>query len=77
MDKLKGDRPIFALVVVSFLLSTVVSLVSLHVISQRNVREINKVLATRVYNNIIGVLSEPIMVARTMANDSYLASAIA
>jgi diguanylate cyclase (GGDEF)-like protein len=77
MDKLKGDRPIFVLVVVSFLLSTVVSLVSLHVISQRNVREINKVLATRVYNNIIGVLSEPIMVARTMANDSYLASAIA
>lgn len=76
MGKFKKDRPIFALVVVSFLLSTAVSLVSLHIISQRNVREINKVLATRVYNNIIGVLSEPIMVARTMANDSYLASAI-
>ena len=76
MNKTRSDRHIYILVVVSFLLSTVVSLVSLHIMSQHNVREMNKVLATQVYDHIIGELSEPIMVARTMANDNYLASTL-
>lgn len=70
-------RNAFVLVFVSFLLSTVVSLVSLHVMSQRNVREMNKVLATQIYDHIKGELSGPIMAARTMSNDYFLASVIA
>ncbi|MBO7675483.1 MAG: GGDEF domain-containing protein [Atopobiaceae bacterium] len=77
MNRARSDRFIVVLVAVSFLLSTVVSLVSLHVMSQRNVREMNKVLATQVYDHIIGELSEPIMVARTMASDRYLSATLA
>lgn len=76
MGRLRSSRLLFILVVMSFLLSTVVSLVSLHVMNRRNVREMNKVLATQVYDHIIGELSEPIMVARTMSNDSFLADAL-
>ena len=70
-------RNAFALVFVSFLLSTIVSLVSLHMMSQRNVREMNKVLATQIYDHIYSELSGPIMAARTMSSDCFLANVIA
>ncbi|MBR3325886.1 MAG: GGDEF domain-containing protein [Atopobiaceae bacterium] len=70
-------RNAFALVFVSFLLSTIVSLVSLHMMSQRNVREMNKVLATQIYDHIYSELSGPIMAARTMSNDYFLAHVMA
>ena len=62
----------FALVIVSFLLSTLVSLFSLHLMNERNVREMNRVLTTQVYDYIMGELSGPIMSARTMASNSFL-----
>lgn len=65
-------RLAFALVIVSFLLSTAVSLVSLHSMNQRNVREMNRVLATQVHDFIRSELSGPITAARTMAANSFL-----
>lgn len=65
-------RSAFALVVVSFLLSTVVSLMSLHAMSRHNVREMNKVLATQIYDYMSSELTGPIMAARTMSSNSFL-----
>ncbi len=73
----KTHRRAFVLVVVSFLLSTCVSLISLQMMAQRNVREVNRVLATQVYDHIVGELSEPITVARTMAHSNYLHNTLA
>ena len=73
----KTHRRAFTLVVVSFLLSTCVSLASLHFTNKRNVREMNRILATQVYDHIVGELSEPITVARTMANSSNLYETLA
>ena len=56
----------------SFLLSTGVSLFSLHLMSEHNEREVNKVLATQVYEYISSELSGPIMAARTMSSNSFL-----
>ena len=66
----------FALVIVSFLLSTSVSLLSLHIMSERNMREMNKVLATQVYDYISSELSKPIIAARTMSSNSFLVNAL-
>lgn len=66
----------FALVIVSFLLSTAVSIFSLHTMSRHNAREMNKVLATQVYDYISTELSGPIMAARTMASNSFLVDAL-
>lgn len=62
----------FVMVVVSFLLSTTVSLVSLHVMGQRNVHEMNKVLTTQIYDYITNEVAGPITAARTMASTSFL-----
>ena len=59
----------FALVFASFVLSTISSLVSLHVVMRDNVRTMNKVIAMRIYDNISYELSEPISVAKTMSCD--------
>lgn len=69
-------RPAFALVIVSFLLSTIVSLMSLHTMHQRNTREVNKMLATQVYDFIASETSGPITAARTMASTSFLVDAL-
>ena len=70
--RIRGKRSIYALVIVSFMLSTIVSLVSLYVMGQTNVREMSRVLATQIYDHIVGELSEPIIVSKTMANNSFL-----
>lgn len=72
MSRSKITKFAFAIVLISFLLSTFVSLWSLNMMSERNKRELGKVLASRIYDSISGGLSEPVMVARTMANDSFL-----
>lgn len=76
MDAALGKRSpirfVFALVIVSFLLSTTVSLLSLHTMNQHNMRETNKMLATQVYDYIGNELSRPIMAARTMASNTFL-----
>lgn len=66
----------FAMVLVSFMLSTAVSLWSLHRMGQSNMREIDTVLAARVYETIARTLNEPITIARTMAHDSFLITAL-
>ena len=76
MGKDRENRRVVILVVLSFLLSTGVSLASLHIISRQNVREMNKVLATQIYDHIISELSEPIMVARAMSHDTFLADTL-
>ncbi len=66
----------FALVIASFILSTVVSLASLCLMLEHNVRETNRVLAMQIYDYTNSELSGPIMTARTMANNSFLVDAL-
>ena len=56
----------------AFLLSTVISLVSLHSMVRHNQRELNKVLAAQIYDTISIELSEPAVIARTMSYDRFL-----
>ncbi len=72
MNRTRITRLAFVIVVVSFLLSTFVSLLSLHLMSRRNQQELSRLLAARIYDMIASELSEPIIVARTMANDSFM-----
>lgn len=72
LSKHNVSRLTFVIVLVSFLLSTFVSLWSLNLMSQRNDRELNKMMAARIYDAISSELSEPVTVALTMANDSFL-----
>ena len=72
LQRTKRKRSLYAIVIVSFLLSTIVSLVSLYVMGQNNVREMSKVLATQIYDHIVSELSEPITVSKTMAHNSFL-----
>ncbi|MBR4538661.1 MAG: GGDEF domain-containing protein [Clostridia bacterium] len=76
MNKHNVSRLTFIIVLVSFLLSTFVSLWSLSIMSQRNDRELNKMMAARIYDAISSELSEPVTVALTMANDSFLIKAL-
>lgn len=62
----------FIIVLVSFLLSTFVSLWSLAILSQRNARELSRMMAARIYDSISSELNEPVTVGLTMANDSFL-----
>ena len=76
LNKHNVSRLTFIIVVVSFLLSTFVSLWSLSIMSQRNDRELNKMMAARIYDAISSELSEPVTVGLTMANDSFLIKAL-
>ena len=62
----------FAIVILCFLLSTFVSLWSLRIMARQNLQELSKTLAARIYDTIGGELSEPVTVARTMANNSFI-----
>ena len=62
----------FIVVIVSFLLSTALSIGSLHYMALRNQQELNRVLAAQIYDTISIELSEPVVIARTMANDRFL-----
>ncbi len=72
MDRTRMTRLAFAVVLLSFLLSTAVSLWSLHMMTQHNKRELGRVLAARIYDTISIEMSEPVVVAKTMANDRFL-----
>ena len=76
LNKHNVSRLTFIIVLVSFLLSTFVSLWSLSIMSQRNDRELNKMMAARIYDAISSELSEPVTVALTMANDTFLIKAL-
>ena len=64
------------IVILSFVLSTFVSLWSLHLMAQRNVQELSKSLAARIYDSIRSEMSEPVNVSRSMAHDSFLIDAL-
>ena len=72
MNRGKITRLAFAIVVLCFVLSTFVSLWSLRIMAQQNLRELSKVLAARIYDTISSELSESATVARTMASDYLL-----
>lgn len=65
-----------AIVILSFVLSTFVSLWSLQLMIQRNVQELSKSLAARIYDLIRSELSEPVNVSRSMAHDTFLIDAL-
>ena len=72
MSRSKLTRNIVLIVFLCFVLSTFVSLWSLHVMASKNMQALSKTLAARIYDSIIGQLSEPVIVSRTMANDIFL-----
>ena len=69
-------RLTFAIVLVSFLLSTFVSLWSLSVMSRRNTRELSRMMAARIYDSISSELNEPVTLGLAMARDSFLIKAL-
>lgn len=75
MMKFKHSRLILmtvVLIIVSFLLTTALSVHSLHTVIKGNNEELSKVLAAQIYDSINNRLSEPIAVAQTMASDHFL-----
>ena len=57
MNKSNVTRLALAIVLLSFLLSTFVSLWSLHLMGERNRRELSLMMAARIYDTIVGELS--------------------
>ena len=72
MNRKNITKLAFAIVILSFVLSTFVSLWSLRLMAQRNVQELSKSLAARIYDSINSKMSEPVNVSRAMAHDSFL-----
>lgn len=77
MNRRNVSRLAFAIVVLCFVLSTFVSMWSLRLMAGQNLRAMGKTLAGHIYDSIVGELSEPIVVSRTMANDLFLIDALA
>ncbi len=76
MERNRIIRPAFILVVISFVLSTAVSLWSLGNMARHNSEELSRVLAARIYDTISSELSEPVIVSQTMTHDSFLISVL-
>ena len=66
----------FAIVILSFVLSTFVSLWSLRLMAEKNAQELSKSLASRIYDSISSEMSEPVDVSRSMAHDTFLIGAL-
>ena len=76
MNRRNITRLAFAIVILSFVLSTFVSLWSLRLMAERNMQELSKSLASRIHESISAELSEPITVSRSMAHDALLIRAL-
>ncbi len=76
MERNRIVRLAFILVVISFVLSTTVSLWSLGNMARHNSEELSRVLAARIYDTISSELSEPVIVSQTMTHDSFLISVL-
>ena len=76
MNRRDITRLAIAIVILSFVLSTFVSLWSLRLMAKRNMQELSKSLASLIYDSISSELSEPIVVSRSMANDTFLIDAL-
>lgn len=75
-ERNKVTKFTIAIVFISFLLSTAVSLISLHLMASQNQQELNRVLAAQIFDTISMELGEPAVVSRTMANDRFLMDAL-
>ena len=71
MNRKNITKLAFAIVILSFVLSTFVSLWSLRLMAQRNVQELSKSLAARIYDSINSKMSEPVNVSCAMAHDLF------
>ena len=76
MNRKNITRLAFAIVILCFLISTVLSLWSLRLMAERNMQELSKTLASRIYDSISSELSEPVTVSRSMAHDTLLINAL-
>lgn len=76
MNRRNITRLAFAIVILCFVLSTVVSLWSLRLMTERNLQELSKTLAAHIYDSISSELSEPITISRTMSHDAFLIEAL-
>lgn len=76
LNKNTVTRLTFAIVLISFLMSTFVSIWSLNIMSQRNTRELSKMMAARIYDSISSELNEPVTLGLSMARNSFLISAL-
>ncbi len=63
-------------IILSFVLSTLVSLYSLNSVSEDNKKQIVMLAAARIHDTIRGRLQEPIMVSNAMAGDVFLVDAL-
>lgn len=60
------------LIIISFVLTTLISVNSLNTVIEGNNEEMSKVLASKVYDSLNNMLTEPIVVSQTMASDYFL-----
>lgn len=60
------------LIIISFVLTTLISVNSLNTVIEGNNEEMSKVLASKVYDSLNNMLTEPIIVSQTMSNDYFL-----
>ena len=68
----RSNYPIIVAVSASFLLAIVVSIGSLTLLARENTKEIDKMLAYRIYDFVYNSLNEPIVVSKTMSSDDFL-----
>lgn len=60
------------LIIISFVLTTLISVNSLNTVIEGNNEEMSKVLASKIYDSLNNILTEPIIVSDTMASDYFL-----
>ena len=60
------------LIIISFALSTLISVNSLNTVIDGNNEEMSKVLASNIYDSLNNMLVEPIIVSQTMSNDYFM-----
>ena len=65
------------LILISFVITTIISVISLNRVANQNSEDVTKILAGRINEEINDTLSKPIMAARTMSSDSLLKKELA
>ena len=65
------------LILISFVITTIISVISLNRVVNQNSEDVTKILSGRISGEINDTLSKPIMAARTMASDSFLKKELA
>ncbi len=76
MSGIKITRIAITMVIISFVMSTVISLWSLQLVTEKNTQELSKLLASRIHDHITTELAESITLSRSMARDSFMINAM-